>query len=119
MLSYRTLFSINPGSDADVVQGVLDKAFDWLQGKGLDIDAVKANGEVAVADNARVKWIAPDSEDFAGTHRLVLTEQSPSGEWVSSITVRQPADGRPWFWMDVEGPEWAGAPRLVRSLIEH
>ncbi|MEO3932304.1 hypothetical protein WMO79_05760 [Micrococcaceae bacterium Sec7.4] len=119
MLSYRTLFSINPGSNADVVQGVLDKTFDWLRGKGLNADSVAANQEVAVGDHARVKWIAPDSADFEGTHRLILTEQSLMGEWISTITVRQPADGRPWFWMDVEGPEWAGAPRLVRSLIEH
>ncbi|MDP9888292.1 hypothetical protein [Pseudarthrobacter enclensis] len=118
MLSYRTLFSINPGSDADVVQGVLDRSFDWLRGKNLNVDLVAANQEVAVADHARVKWIAPDSADFAGTHRLILTEQSPMGEWISTITVWQLADGRPWFWMDVEGPEWAGTPRLVRSLIE-
>lgn len=118
MLSYRTLFNINPGSDSDVVQGVLNKTFDWLREKGLDSDSVTANHEVAVADHAKVKWIAPDSADFADTHRLILTEQTPMGEWVSTMTIRQPADGRPWFWMDVEGPEWAGAPRLVRSLIE-
>ncbi|WP_426940076.1 hypothetical protein [Pseudarthrobacter sp. S6] len=118
MLSYRTLFNINPGSDADVVQDVLNKTFDWLREKGLDSDSIAANQEVAVADHAKVKWISPDSADFADTHRLILTEQSPIGEWVSTITIRQPADGRPWFWMDVEGPEWAGAPRLVRSLID-
>lgn len=118
MLSYRTLFSINPGTDADVVQGVLERTFDWLRGKGLDADSVVANQEVAVADHARVKWITADSADLDDTHRVILTEQSPIGEWVSTITIRQPADGRPWFWMDVEGPEWAGAPRLVRSLID-
>lgn len=119
MLSYRTLFTINPGSNPDVVGGVLDRTLDWLRDKGLDAGSVAPNEEVTVADHARVKWIAPDSADFADTHRLILTEQSPMGEWVSTITVRQPIEGRPWFWMDVEGAEWAGAPRLVRSLIEH
>lgn len=118
MLSYRTLFTINPGSDVDVVQSVLGKTFEWMRGKGLDAEELAVNQEVAVAAHASVKWIAPDSADFAGTHRVILTEQSPMGEWVSTITVRQPPDGRPWFWMDVEGPEWAGAPRLVRSLID-
>jgi len=118
MLSYRTLFTINPGADEDVVQSVLGKTFEWMREKGLDAEELAVNQEVAVAAHASVKWIAPDSANFAGTHRLVLTEQSPVGEWVSTITVRQPPDGRPWFWMDVEGPEWAGAPRLVRSLID-
>ncbi len=119
MLIYRTLFSINPGSDSDVVQGVLDRTFDWIRSKNLDADLVVANQEVAVSDRASVKWIAPALGDLADTHRLILTEQSTTGEWVSTITVRKPVDGRPWFWMDVEGPEWAGTPRLVRSLIEH
>lgn len=118
MLSYRTLFTVNPGADEDVVQSVLGKTFEWMREKGLDAEELAVNQEVAVAAHASVKWIAPDSADFAGTHRLVLTEQSPVGEWVSTITVRQPPEGRPWFWMDVEGPEWAGAPRLVRSLID-
>lgn len=118
MLSYRTLFTINPASGPDVVQGVLDRTFDWLRSKGYDADAVAANKDVSVADHARVKWIVPSAEDFAGTHRLILTEQTLAGEWVSTVTVQQPAVGRPWFWMDVEGAEWAGAPRLVRSLIE-
>lgn len=119
MLSYRTLLTINPHSEDDVVQGVIDKTVDWMRDKNLDVDALVPNRDVQVSENARVKWIAPDSAEFAGTQRLILTEESPAGDWVSTLTVRQPSDGRPWFWMDVEGPNWAGAPRLISSLIEN
>lgn len=119
MLSYRTLLTINPQSEDDVVQGVIDKTVDWMRDKNLDVDALVPNGDVQVSANAQVKWIAPESAEFAGTQRIILTEKSPAGDWVSTLTVRQPADGRPWFWMDVEGPNWAGAPRIVSSLIEN
>lgn len=119
MLSYRTLLTINPQSEDDVVQGVVDKTVDWLRYKKLDVDALVPNCEVMVSENARVKWIAPDSAEFMGTQRLILTEENSAGDWISSVTVSQPSDGRPWFWMDVEGPSWAAAPRLVSSLIEN
>jgi hypothetical protein len=119
VLSYRTLLTINPQPEDNVVQGVIDKTVEWLRDKNLDVDALLPNSEVTVSANARVKWIAPDSAEFVGTQRLILTEESQAGNWVSTLTVRQPSDGRPWFWMDVEGPNWAGAPRLVSSLIEN
>lgn len=118
MLSYRTLLTINPPAGGDVVQGVIQTTMDWLRSKNLNVEALAPNSEVAVSENARVKWLAPTSTEFAGTQRLILTEGNPDGDWVSTLTVRQPVDGRPWFWMDVEGAEWAGAPRLVSSLID-
>ncbi|MDQ0665395.1 hypothetical protein QFZ35_003893 [Arthrobacter ulcerisalmonis] len=112
------MLTINPQTGDDVVEGIVQKTVDWLRGKNLDVDALRADSEVAVSESARVKWLAPDTADLAGTQRLILTEETPGGDWVSTLTVRQPVDGRPWFWMDVEGPEWAGAPRLVSQLID-
>ncbi|MDQ0241399.1 hypothetical protein [Arthrobacter bambusae] len=110
--------SFNPPEGVDALQGVTEKTLAWLEQKGLDTKHVEPNGEYVVAEHARLKWVVPDAEAVGDTHRFILTEGSPSGEWVSTITVRKPRDGRPWFWMDVEGNEWAGAPRLVRTLID-
>lgn len=118
MLSYRTLLSMHTQQDKDPVQGVVDRTLAWLKEKGMNVDGVQPNGVYEVASNARLRWIVPEVEHLANTHRFILTEQTPSGDWVSTITARKPRDGRPWFWMDVEGSEWAGAPRLVRTLID-
>lgn len=118
MLSYRTLFTINPETTSDIVQEVLDETFNWLRSKNYDVEAATANSDVSIGSDARMKWIVPEVGDLSNSHRLILTEQSPAGEWVSTLTVRRPLEGRPWVWMDVEGPDWAGAPRLIRSLIK-
>lgn len=97
----------------------MERTLKWLAEKGLDSRAVTANQGVAVSGNAVVHWLVPEAETFGGkTQRVVLTESGPGGEWTSKVTVREPGDGNPWFWMDVEGPSWAGAPRLVRDLID-
>lgn len=97
----------------------MERTLEWLSDKGLDSKAVTANQEVAVSANAVVKWLVPEADKLGGkTQRVVLTESGPGGEWKSRVTVREPEDGNPWFWMDVEGPSWAGAPRLVRDLID-
>ncbi len=92
MLSYRTLMSIRPPQDTDPLQGVVDRTFAWMKEKGLDVDGAQPNGEYEVAEHARLKWIVSDTEHTTDTHRFILTEESPSGNWVSTITVRQPRD---------------------------
>ncbi|CEA09675.1 hypothetical protein BN1051_03047 [Arthrobacter saudimassiliensis] len=118
MLTYRTLFTMHPRQPGAVVEEITQHFFRWLDEKGLESGAVKPNQETVVSENATVKWLVPDTGDLAGTQRLILTEKSPQGDWTSTLTVRDPVDGAPWFWMDVDGTKWAGAPRIVRALID-
>lgn len=118
MLTYRTLFTMQPRQAGKIIEEIIQHSFKWLDEKGMESQVVQANRETVVSENATVKWLVPDTDELEGTQRLILTERSPHGDWTSTLTVRNPEGGTPWFWMDVDGPSWAGAPRLVRTLID-
>src|ERR1700756_5558815 len=117
-VGYRSIFSLRHGQDA--MRLTAEQFRMRLALKGYGFVAV-APGVHQVADDVQlvVTELCPD--DGSRSLRYRLTESSPAGDWVTTVTVHHDGGEDDWIWVDVNAPPSAPGPtasyeRLVKDV---
>ena len=131
MLGYRSfLTSSTPGDE------LLDTAVrsfrEWLKGKGgrkYDGDALELGQFTRFTPDAVALLSREDQPDGSRAIRASLTETNEAGRWITRFTAGAPREGKPWLWIDIDGPaemsdgsgrrQWVSTPKLARSLLSY
>ena len=135
-VGYRSIFSLGRGQDA--VRLTAEQLRSWLAVKGYGFVAV-APGVHEVAEHAQLVVTGLHPHDGSRSLRYRLTESSPAGEWVTTVTVHSDGMEDDWVWIDVNAPPsaprpaasherlvkevdaadawWTGVPHIVREIL--
>jgi hypothetical protein len=135
-VGYRSIFSLRRGQDA--VRLTAEQLRSWLALKGYGFVAV-APGVHQVAEHAQLVVTELHRHDGSHSLRYRLTESSPAGEWVTTVTVHGDGMAEDWVWVDVNAPPsaprpatsherlvkevdaadawWMGVPHMVREIL--
>jgi hypothetical protein len=135
-VGYRSIFSLRHGQDA--ARLTAEQFRSWLALKGYGSVAV-APGVHEIAENAQLVVTGLDPRDGSRSLRYRLTESSPAGDWVTTVTVHRDGREDDWIWVDVNAPPstpglaasyerlvkdvdaadawWTGVPHMVRVIL--
>jgi len=117
-VGYRSIFSLRHGQDA--MRLTAEQFRMWLALRGYGVVAV-APGVHQVAEHVQLVVTELGPYDGSRSLRYRLTESSPAGDWVTTVTVYRDGAEDDWIWVDVNAPPSAPGPaasyeRLVKDV---